>query len=362
MQHILLSSHSALLIAIFNSHFTFFLYLAGPSIYLYIRSVLSDNCRFFRKDLWHLVPGVVYLISAIPYFIKPFADKIAISEEIVKDPGYLSVYRFSLLGNFFSNGLLYISRPLLVLCYTVWSIGMFVRFLKRKDDLTVFSGQKFMTKWLSVFLGSSILLVACHLILIVSTWVSDTSDLFFTINFLQILSVAGLTIMLISPFFFPEVLYGMPRMPVQFSAVENYPEGSDLAEEENIKYSLKFEDDYLNQILIRIERVMQNLQPDSQIDLNMARFSVLVDVPYHHLAYYFREIKKQSFSDFRNDWRISHAKKLILEGKAAGLTLEAIGLQSGFTNRSAFFRAFKRAEGIPPGEFLAKSSQKSSLN
>ena len=360
MQYVLLFSKSVFLTAIFNSHFTFILYLTGPSIYWYLRSVLSDNSRLLRKDLWHLAPMVIYILSAIPYFTKPFSEKIIISQEIIKDPGYLSVYRFSLLGEFFSNGLLFVGRPFLVLCYLLWTIVMFIRFLKRTDDLTVFSGQKFMIKWLAVFLGSSLVLVASHFVLMINTWNSDTSDLFFTFNTLQVLSVIGLIILLISPFFFPEVLYGMPRMPVQRSSVGNVPETVGFMDEGNTKYIQNFEADYLNQICTRIDQVMQNEQPYSQIDLNMARFSVMVSVPFSHLGYYFREVKKQSFNDFRNDWRIYHAKKLILEGKASGLTLEAIGIQSGFANRITFFRAFKRVEGIAPADFLAKMSQNSS--
>jgi hypothetical protein len=251
----------------------------------------------------------VYLISVIPYFFKPFSEKIAIAQEIVKDPGYMGYYKFGWLAELFSNAFVYISRPLLALGYILWSIGMFIRFLNQKDTLSVFTGQKFMIKWLTVFLGSSLGLVASHFVLMFYTWESDTSDLFFTFNTLQLLSVTGLTILLFSPFFFPEVLYGMPRMPVQRSSVGNVPETGGFMDEGNTKYIQNFEADYLNQICTRIDQVMQNEQPYSQIDLNMARFSVMVAVPFSHLAYYFREVKKQSFNDFRNDWRIIHAKK-----------------------------------------------------
>jgi YesN/AraC family two-component response regulator len=43
----------------------------------------------------------------------------------------------------------------------------------------------------------------------------------------------------------------------------------------------------------------------------------------HNLAYYFREENKQTFSDYRNEWRVEHAKNLIREGKSNDLTLEA---------------------------------------
>ncbi|MEI6436852.1 MAG: helix-turn-helix domain-containing protein, partial [Bacteroidota bacterium] len=83
----------------------------------------------------------------------------------------------------------------------------------------------------------------------------------------------------------------------------------------------------------------------------LAYLSKLIKIPAHHLAYYYREVKKQSFNDFRNVWRINHAKNLIKEGKANELTLEAIGQLSGFSSRNAFFTAFKKAEGTSPRAF-----------
>jgi len=362
IQYAMLYSNSISLIAIFTTHFAFILLLTGPAFYLYIRSVLSDNYRLYRKDLWHLVPMTIYLISVIPYYLRPFSEKTALAQEIVNDRSILSEYKFGWLAEILSNGIIYVSRPLLAMFYIGWSIGMLILYLKRHEDKLVFRGQSFMLKWLYVFISSSLLLVVSNFVLMTYTWVSNTADLFYTINTLQVLSFVGLTILLISPFFFPEILYGLPRVPVMISGDGSAPETTSIMEEGISKYNLKFETDYLNKICNKIESIMQTDQPYSQIDLNMARFSGLVDVPFHHLAYYFREVKKQSFNDFRNEWRIKYAKNFILEGNAEELTLEAIGLKSGFTNRSTFFRAFKRVEGVAPAEYLAKTRQKSSSN
>ena len=98
---------------------------------------------------------------------------------------------------------------------------------------------------------------------------------------------------------------------------------------------------------------MQEQQPYLQPDFNLGQFSVLIQIPTHHLAYFFREVKMQSFNDYRNECRIFHAKKLILQGKADEYTLEAIATLSGFTNRNTFFIAFKKVEGISPSAFVA---------
>ena len=102
---------------------------------------------------------------------------------------------------------------------------------------------------------------------------------------------------------------------------------------------------------------MQEFKPYLQPELNLTRFSDILHLPTHHLAYFFREVKRQSFNDYCNECRVEYAKTLMQEGKTSDVTLEAVGILSGFNNRSTFFRAFKKFEGISPGSFMASMSQ-----
>ena len=99
---------------------------------------------------------------------------------------------------------------------------------------------------------------------------------------------------------------------------------------------------------------MEDYQPYLQEDCNLAYISKLLGIPVHHLAYYFREERKQTFNDYRNEYRVRHAKELIRQGKAKEMTLEAIGLLSGFSTRKTFIATFKKVEGVPPGVFLSR--------
>ena len=114
------------------------------------------------------------------------------------------------------------------------------------------------------------------------------------------------------------------------------------------------ESDYLHHIYEKTESFMKEHKPYLQSEFNLSQLSVHIQVPAHHLGYYFREIKKQSFNDYRNEWRINHAKKLIKEGKASEMTLEAIGMLSGFSSRNAFNTDFKKFEGESPGSFASR--------
>jgi len=99
---------------------------------------------------------------------------------------------------------------------------------------------------------------------------------------------------------------------------------------------------------------MRETRPYLQPGFNLPQLSAQIQIPVHHLGYYFREIKRQTFNDYRNEWRINHAKKLIEEGKASEITLEAIGMLSGFSSRNAFITDFKKVEGVSPGSYASR--------
>lgn len=164
-------------------------------------------------------------------------------------------------------------------------------------------------------------------------------------------------------------MYGMPRIPnqgieapskksertqEQLMEIDSDQEDTPVSQSEKGTPKPLFENEYLQQIGGMLDNCMQELQPYLQNDCNLAYMAKLTGIPAHHLAYYFREEKGQPFNDYRNGWRIRHAKGLIAEGKARELTLEAIGLLSGFSTRNTFYTAFKKVEGVSPSAYTSK--------
>jgi len=356
-QYVLLYSKSVFLIKLLLFGFAIVfpaLYLIGPMLYWYVRSVLTDNSRLKRKDIWHLLPMIIFFLAALLYTFVPFSDKVEAATEAVKDVGYIQTYEATILDQIFSVSAIYLSRPVLVLGYTLWSIILFVRYYFQNKVSAVFSRQHFMTKWLCLLLGFLLILDVTQILLIIKAFAMDFSELFFTLNVLRILSLAGLMGLLISPFFFPAILYGLPQVPASKLTLkpgekETYPLPAEIK-----THTPNFESDYLLSIDQKADSCMTEVQPYLHPDFNLNQFSVLIHVPTHHLGYYFREEKKQHFNDYINKWRINHAKNLIREGKSHGLTLEGIGLISGFHNRNSFRTTFKKVEGISPSAFAAQ--------
>jgi AraC-like DNA-binding protein len=352
-QYVLLYSKSVFLLSLFLFNIAIVcspLYLIGPMLYWYIRSVLTDNSRLKRRDIWHLLPMIIFFIATIPHAFVPWHEKVEAARTVIEDAGFMEVYRVTLLSEMFSPALGYLTRPILALGYTIWSAGLVINFLIKKKASEVLSKQHFMKKWLCLILGFLLILEVTQIFLIIKVFTMDFSELFFTLDVLRIISVAGLIGLLISPFLFPAILYGLPRIPESNSGKVDPHVPGDSGKKAN-----HFESDYLQSIDQTVTLSMKEHQPYLQPDFNMVQLSVHTQIPVHHLSYYFREEKKQHFNDYRNEWRINHAKNLIRKGKANEFTLETIGLLSGFSTRNTFLTAFKKVEGITPSMFAAQT-------
>jgi AraC-like DNA-binding protein len=316
--------------------------------YWYIRSILSDNSGLKKWDFLHLLPSAIFLLTSIPYMLAPWSHKIGNAYRLVQDIGYLREMKVSLLYEIIPTSVIFFSRPVLILIYAIWSTVLFIRWILQNRGLQVIYRQRYVTIWLSVLLGFLFIMTISHLIILIDTFTNERVTLFYTLNLLMVLTAVGFAGLLISPFFFPGILYGLPRLPESVLTAKNKVRELHRLNGLDKKTRHGLESDYIRSIGQKTDSCMQELQPYLQKDFNLAQLSSLIHIPGHHLAYYFREDKKQSFNDYRNTWRVNHAKKLIREGQTDRMTLEAIGLLSGFSSRNTFFIAFKRAEGISP--------------
>ena len=358
-QYIILYSKSVTLISLFLFNLSITgapVYLIGPMLFFYIRSVLTDHAKLSKQDLWHFLPMLIYFIAALPNTFVPWQEKMETARRVVSDGSYIMEYKATMLSSIVPSMYMYIVRLVLVLGYTLWSVGMFVRYLQKNKWHMVFSNQRFMKKWLCCLIGFVLVLSVSQILLVVKSFEMHFSDLFFTLNIMRIISVTVLTGLLISPFFFPTILYGMPRVPETANnpkkvVVEQQPHEKPAANRNS------FEAEYLNSLERKINACMKENQPYLQPNFNLAYLSSMIQVPIHHLAYFFREVKNEHFIDYRNKWRIEYAKEMIKQGKTSELTLEAIGLNSGFSNRNAFRSAFKKFEGNLPADFTSQINE-----
>jgi AraC-like DNA-binding protein len=106
------------------------------------------------------------------------------------------------------------------------------------------------------------------------------------------------------------------------------------------------------QYLPVIEAYIQRTQPYLQAKMSIQDMAVATRIPLHHLSYIINQHYKVRYTDLMNKYRVDHAKSLIARGAWKELSLEGLGKQSGFANRTNFFLVFKKSTGLSPSEYL----------
>jgi len=119
-------------------------------------------------------------------------EKTEAARELVNNVGILQIYKATILSDIFSVSAIYLSRPVLILAYTLYSIVIFVQYHLKNKLASVFPRQYFMTKWLCPLLGFVFILATSHILLIIKTFDLNFSELAFGLNFMRILSGLGL--------------------------------------------------------------------------------------------------------------------------------------------------------------------------
>ena len=225
IQYSLFYSKSVGLVSIVFVNIGFLSYLTGPALYLYVRSILTDQSRLKAIDAWHLLPALIFLIAAFPHIFSPWSHKVLIATKLVENPDYVVEYKATILQYLLPNAVIFLSRPVLILAYAGWAAVIFLKYIKQRGKSQVLSQQYYMTQWLSYLLGITFVLVVSHILVLLESISNEDLKYFFTFDLLQVLSGLGLSGLLTLPFFFPGILYGLPRFPDLISKLKSYRVG-----------------------------------------------------------------------------------------------------------------------------------------
>lgn len=96
----------------------------------------------------------------------------------------------------------------------------------------------------------------------------------------------------------------------------------------------------------RINEVYHYILARYREDISLQEIASVAHLSVTSFCRYFKMMTKKTFKDFLIEVRISHAKRMLIESRQH--TTEAICFECGFSNRSNFFRHFKRFVGCTP--------------
>jgi AraC-like DNA-binding protein len=125
---------------------------------------------------------------------------------------------------------------------------------------------------------------------------------------------------------------------------------SSVPEKEKIE-TISFDEDYIEKIrLLLLNWIEQKKYLDAES--MTSSLSKDIDLPNHHVTYFFNHVNDEKYIEWRNRKRIEYAMSLINSKNGYNKTIENLGKESGFKSYSAFIHSFKKITGKLPKDYM----------
>jgi AraC-like DNA-binding protein len=284
-------------------------FLIGPLLYAYVRSLLDPRFRLHPKHALHAVP----FLAASAYALFLFFSFNRIS--YWGYPGRFFVSAAVLLQNL---------AYFYALFRTLNAYG-----LTWKSFLSYIDNSKL--AWVRFFIAGYIVIWIVQFQLFVGwdvlkkpQWCPYGHSLYFAAVFL----------------FFNAMVYLGLKKPTLFSQSRKYMD-STLKESDKVRMRK------------RLAGLMEEQKAFTNPDLTLPELAQTLGIAPCHLSQIINESYRQNFRDFINQYRIEESKRRLQQGSKSGVLETAFAV--GFNSKSAFNSAFRKFTGVTPKEFKVKA-------
>ena len=322
-------------------------YAIGPLAFLYVRSILTDSSFFKKQDWVHFILFALIFLGRLPSNFESWEVKLVLADEFIHDSwGNFSNSKLNVLLPVRIN---YLIKGLHFLLYilAIWYLILTTKF--KKSSKNEYPKQvKIVSNWLFIFaVIVSFLGFLFSRIILNFLDAEDRITLQNEGNILFSLVFVGFLIFIIGLVLYPQILYGLPLD--RTSLIINANESS-VPEKEKIE-TISFDEDYIEKIrLLLLNWIEQKKYLDAES--MTSSLSKDIDLPNHHVTYFFNHVNDEKYIEWRNRKRIEYAMSLINSKNGYNKTIENLGKESGFKSYSAFIHSFKKITGKLPKDYI----------
>lgn len=285
--------------------------LIPPLIFLYVKSIFLDKPNLFKSNLFHFAPFISYFILyTVP---KSFPTNI---------------FYIQWIDQYINLALI---QEMYGIVYFILSLNLFYHFKRRlKENFSSLDEKDFL--WIQKFIVSFLIVLIVDLILTITeiTFGYNVSwDGYITIFFI-IIAIGYLG------------YYGLTQSTIFLPSF--------LVEKSNGQNSSRnyLSNDQKQVLLKRFKECMdeEKLYLDPKLNLNL--LAKRMDTSERTLSAFFYEMLGCSFYDSINGFRVNEAKIKLKSDNIKEYSIEGIGLSSGFSSKSSFYRVFKERTQLTP--------------
>lgn len=323
-----------------------FNFLIPPLGFLYVRSVLFDERKWTGKDLLHLLPFALFLVSYLPFFLSTTDFKLQFIEQVLRAENAAVDQPIGLL----SESIFHFCRLGQAVLYLAAQWWLIARFNKENKDQAMESQIHVVVRWLKIFTSANTVILLSFLVL--ATLYFQGQDIFENglANLLPH-SLLGVSFFLTCAYLliYPQVLIGLPFIRQGDSSTGDTSQVTSKS-----TFSVE---NYAQEITL-LEAYFESTKAYLQPSLSVSEVAVALGIPARELSYLINTHHKKRFNDYLNEMRIRHFLEQVAGTTLDTFTVEAIALEAGFSSKSAFYRSFNRFYGCTPLEYLRSSASK----
>ncbi len=126
--------------------------------------------------------------------------------------------------------------------------------------------------------------------------------------------------------------------------------------------SSSLDENDLNHISEKILQLMNASEYFTKRDLNLNQLCQIIGERKHHVSQTFSDKLDTTFNQLLNQNRIEFAKSLLADTDKQNLKILAIAIESGFTSKSTFNRAFTKYANCTPSQYRIQQQKQGANN
>lgn len=312
-------------------------FLLPPLAFIYVRSVLRNETRFYKLDIFHWIPFFIVLANYIPFYFNSESSKLAILNGIGAE-------NWAGTG-FLSEKWQFIVRETQAVIYMGFQWKLIIDF-KKNSAGTLGAHTKQVLAWLRAF---STIIVINFLSIVFAAFVAqanfigpwrtemmEVADIIFGLGFFILCSYLLLN---------PSVLYGLPFIESTHVIPFKIKATPTEKDESESKYEIQ---------LLQLIEYFEKEKPYLKKGLTITEVSVSLDILPRNISFILNNHQGVGFNDFVNGYRVKELVEKLKAGYLENYTLESLAKEVGFSSARTLHRAFHKTYGITPSEYASQ--------
>ncbi len=321
----------------------------GPVTFFYVQSLLNPGFRFTKKDWLHLLPGMLYMVYSMVIFV---TDRLLLHKYYflsgLQDPDFdvwYQVIGFASMVFYFWVSLRYYNlyRTIIVQAISYADAVMF--------------------GWVKNFLMAFLLMLILRVVFFIGGELPIFSKLAYTgpwweyFSFAVIfyyIAITGYSNTVLARVPFKLHLIGSKKVLLLSQSI--HENDTDVFEEAEIVAQNEADEDRNDSLLdewkLKILQLMEQENVYVNAELSLVQMARQLKTNPTILSKTINQGFGKNFNDFVNHYRIEAIKGKLLAGEQKTQTLLGLAYDCGFNSKATFNRAFKKATGASPKEWI----------